>query len=304
MNVEELREQLEQLAGPQAEAPTDARAAVRRRVARHRRRAGVTSLVAALLVVGIVGVGVRAIEDPPVRVSTAPSTAAPRRDVPCLTGVKTVPAKDVPADVARWADDAAVVGGGELWTVRSLLSLEPTFQSGVWHAKIGWFTKPFGVPRFSGRRLDGPGTFHGDGTAATNASGTWVASGLDFSAEGCWEVTASYDTSQITFRLLVGDPPRPLAIGTVSGTLRLGGGLSAREDAIPGTVTFMRADGSDVSAVATSDGTFSIDVPVGTYAVTATSPNYQHGGATCRADKPVVVTRGRTSRVHVKCLTR
>jgi hypothetical protein len=300
MNVEELREQLDLLAGPEVHTTTDARERVRRRVGRHRRRIGATSALAAGLVVAIVGVGVLNTRDSQVKVRTVPSTAPRAHEIDCKTGVGTVPANEVPADVAAWSQGEPVVGHGELWTVRSLLSQEPTFQRGVWRTKIAWFTRPFGIPRFSGRRLDGPGTFRGEGNAATDASGTWVASGLEFSAEGCWEVTASYDISRITFRILVGDPPRPLAIGRISGTLReIGGPRPGLDRSVPGTIS-IEGDSTAVAA-STSTGEFSVRVPVGTYNVTGTSPLVNEGREKCVVSDPVIVENGRTTRVTVVC---
>jgi hypothetical protein len=220
MNIEELREQLGELAGPTPTATTAARDTVRRRVDRHRRRLSATSALAAVIVVAIVGVGVWNVQDSPVKVRTVPSTSrAPEFE--CATGVMAVPKTDVPLEVYGWADGAPVVGHGELWTVRSLLSQTPTRDGGVWRVKIAWFTRPFGIPRIDGRRLDSPGTFRADANEATDARGTWVASLLEFSRPGCWEVTARFGLSKVVFRILVGDPPQPLATGTIAGALRL-----------------------------------------------------------------------------------
>lgn len=301
MNIEELREQLEQLAGLPSRPTAEARDGVRRRVNRHRRRMGATSAMAAALVVAIIGVGVWNAQDSAVKVRTVPSTTSRAHEIGCETGVETVPANEVPSDVAAWADGEPVVGHSELWTVRKLLTLAPTFDHGIWRAKIAWFTRPFGIPKINGRRLDGPGTFRGDANSATDQRGTWVASGLAFSQAGCWEVTASFDNSGIVFRILVGDPPRPLAIGTIAGTLReVGGPPPGLDRAIPGTIT---AEG-DTTAVATTTNTgdFSIDVPVGTYAVTGTSPLVNDGREKCLAERAaVVVERGRTTHVAVVC---
>ena len=262
---------------------------------------GASSAVAAGLVVAIVGVGVWNAQDSPVKVRTVPSTTPGAHEIECETGVETVPANEVPSDVAAWAGGEPVVGHGELWTARKLLSLAPTEDNGIWRAKIAWFTRPFGIPRIDGRRLDGPGTFHASADRADDQRGTWVASGLEFSQPGCWEVTASFDNSEIVFRILVGDPPRPLAIGTIAGTLReVGGPPPGLNVTIPGTISV--AGDATAAATRTSTGSFSVDVPAGTYTVTGTSPMINDGRQQCVTERPVgrvVVVPDRTILVTV-----
>ena len=284
MNIEELREQLEQLAGLPSRPTAEARDGVRRRVNRHRRRMGATSAMAAALVVAIIGVGVWNAQDSAVKVRTVPSTSSRAHEIGCETGVETVPANEVPSDVAAWADGEPVVGHGELWTARSLLSLAPTEDHGIWRAKIAWFTRPFGIPKINGAPARRPRHLHASTPIRDRPEGNLGRVGVSSSRPGCWEVTASFDNSQIVFRILVGDPPRPLAIGTIAGTLReVGGPAPGLDRAIPGTIT---AEG-DTTAVATTTNTgdFSVDVPVGTYAVTGTSPLVNDGREKCLAER-------------------
>jgi hypothetical protein len=296
VNLEELRDQLEQLAGPETRATAAARDAVRRRVGRHRRRMGATSAVAGALVIAIVGVGLLKAQDSQVKVRTVPSTAPPPN---CRLGdVGTVPANKVPADVAAWSHGEPVVGHGALWTVTKLLSNAPTLDHGAWRTKIAWFTRPFGIPDLRGRRLDGAGTFHADANRAVNASGVWVASSLEFSAAGCWEVSVGYRNVGLVFRILVG-PAR----GTISGSLlEVGGPAPGLDVAIPGAISVESATAS--AAASTSTGDFSVDVPAGTYTVSGTSPRYNGGLSKCYAEGPVVVRRGRTTTVKVICAVR
>jgi hypothetical protein len=182
-----------------------------------------------------------------------------------------------------------------LWTVRSLLSRAPTLDQGTWRTKIAWFTRPFGIPRFGGRRLDGAGTFHGEGNAATDQHGTWVASSLEFSAAGCWEVTVSYENTKIVVRILVGAER-----GTISGRLReVGGPAPGLDRSVPGTIS-IEGDSTAVGA-STSTGEFSVQVPVGTYTVTGTSPLVNDGREKCVVSDPVIVESGRTTKVTVIC---
>ena len=97
-----------------------------------------------------------------------------------------LPTADVPADVAAWAGDRNVIGSGGLWTARSATAVTFIALDGGWYLKFSWYTRPHGLPEITGRRLDGPGTFHADVNDATDSRGTWVVSGLSFSTVGCW----------------------------------------------------------------------------------------------------------------------
>jgi hypothetical protein len=210
MNIEDLRAQLEQVAGPERRPSGDAREAVHRRVRRARRRTSAITAIVGVLVVAIVVAGVHAAQESPVGVRTLGSTTASApTGSECTLSPPTIPAADVPSDVASWAGGAPVVGGNGLWARASALSVPGIHDGTIWRLKIGWFTKPFGIPTFAGGRIDGPGVFHGNGDPAFDQRGEWVVSSLEFSTAGCWEVTVRYITGAITFRILVGDPAQP-----------------------------------------------------------------------------------------------
>jgi hypothetical protein len=309
MNLEELRAELDRLAGPEALPTGDVRAAVRRRADRARRRLGATAatatVVVGVLVAVLVGGALRGGNRSNIDVLTVPPTATTTADLidhVCDPHVAVTPATDVPADVASWAQGAPVVGSGELWTVRSAIVNPSASQpDGTWLLKFPWFTRPFGLPRIVGRRLDGGGSFHADANAATDARGRWISSSLVFSAAGCWEVTGRFDRATISFRTLVGNPPRPLAIGTIAGTLReVGGPPPGRDLTVAGVVRVEGARGS-WQGQTTPRGDFSVDVPAGTYRVTGSSPTYDNNLRDACGGGTVVVTRGHTTRVQVIC---
>ncbi len=134
----------------------------------------------------------------------AANNAIPNASSTCEPGVTTVPKSKVPADVARWAHGAAVVGHGALWTIRSALSITPSRQrNGSYLLKFPWYTRPSGLLAISGHRRDGPGAFRSDESEATDANGRWVASTFTFSQPGCWEVTGRYHRSTLRFRIRV-----------------------------------------------------------------------------------------------------
>ena len=113
----------------------------------------------------------------------------------------------VPDDVLKWSADTDVIGSGSLWTKRANTSVAPIPLDGAWYLKFSWYLRPQGLPVITGRRLDGPGTFPADVNSATDSRGTWVVSGLNFSTTGCWEVTARYAGSEITFDIEAGRTP-------------------------------------------------------------------------------------------------
>ncbi len=98
----------------------------------------------------------------------------------------------------------------------------------------------------------------------------------------------------------------PQADGTVTGTLEAVGGPVASPAPgtprpLPGTITLRSPEGTTFTATATSDGTFSIGVPAGSYTATGRSPLYQSGAVDCQASGPLTVTAGATSWVDVTC---
>jgi hypothetical protein len=87
----------------------------------------------------------------------------------------------------------------------------------------------------------------------------------------------------------------------VKGTLQAAGGSpGATPQALAGEVT-LHGNGTKFGIAVGADGRFSIRVPVGTYTVTAQSPQYEGGTADCQAPGPVTVTKGVTSSVEVDC---
>jgi hypothetical protein len=101
------------------------------------------------------------------------------------------------------------VGDSALWTIRSAIDVPGSHQSNIWRAKFPWYTRPFGLPTITGRRLDGTGTFRADAHPATDSRGTWVVSSLEFSRPGCWEVISRYGSSSIRFRMHILTNARP-----------------------------------------------------------------------------------------------
>jgi hypothetical protein len=95
-------------------------------------------------------------------------------------------------------------------------------------------------------------------------------------------------------------PPGPT--GTLTGTLQaVGGAGGVGPRALSGQITLHGSSGHIVGITVGADGRFSNHVPVGTYTVSAQSPQYEGGNAVCRASGPVVVTKGVTTKVQVAC---
>lgn len=95
-------------------------------------------------------------------------------------------------------------------------------------------------------------------------------------------------------------PSGPL--GTVAGKLQaVGGSSSTGPQALAGQITLHGPNGLKFSITAGADGRFSAPVTVGTYTVTARSPQYEGGSTDCTAPAPVTVTQGVTSSVEVDC---
>jgi hypothetical protein len=95
-------------------------------------------------------------------------------------------------------------------------------------------------------------------------------------------------------------PPGPT--GTLTGTLQAVGGPSGvGPRALSGQVTARRSNGArDIISVG-RNGRFSVPIPVGTYTISAQSPQYDGGTADCNASGLVTVTKGLTSSVKIDC---
>jgi len=94
--------------------------------------------------------------------------------------------------------------------------------------------------------------------------------------------------------------------GTISGHLyRVGGPAPGLPTPVPGTidVTGQSAGTKDVTAEAGPDGSFSVEVPVGTYSLRGGSPLIQDGAPGCHArdHQPTVVRAAQTSETDVIC---
>ena len=90
--------------------------------------------------------------------------------------------------------------------------------------------------------------------------------------------------------------------GTVTGTLETVGGTSgAGPRALSGQVTLDGSGGKIATITVGANGRFSVPATVGTYTVSAQSPQYKGGTADCHASGPVIVTKGVTTTVQVDC---
>lgn len=95
-------------------------------------------------------------------------------------------------------------------------------------------------------------------------------------------------------------PPTPTLTpeyGTVTGTLELAAILTRP---IKGTLYLHGSRNVSLRAVASSDGSFALRVPVGSYGISGRSPLYQSGSQDCWAG-PVTVGVRQTVRVTVIC---
>ncbi len=137
----------------------------------------------------------------PTSTSTTPtSRAAGAR--PCASAIPAVAPDRVPRDLA--SGDQRVVGSGALWTIEGALHLHGNHQLRGWVIKMPWFTRPFGIPLITARRIDGVGTFRATADEAMDQNGKWVASNLIFSTAGCWAVTARFRASTLRFDARIG----------------------------------------------------------------------------------------------------
>ena len=184
MNVDELRDQLDELAGPEPRAtPTRAKRCARRVRRRappaQRDRPRMSPSLAAVLVVAIVAAGVRRLDTPGSRAhARRRSTTVPPSSAMPLSASRAVPPSDVPSDVAAWATAgrgrSAAASCGPC--ARSI-ARDADPRPAVYRLKIGWFTRPFGIPTIYGSPARRTGPFRGDGNEAIDQRGR--VGGLD-----------------------------------------------------------------------------------------------------------------------------
>lgn len=95
-------------------------------------------------------------------------------------------------------------------------------------------------------------------------------------------------------------PPGPT--GMLTGTLQeVGGPAGIGPQAVGGVVTLHGPGGHIAAVTVGANGRFSAPATVGTYTVTARSPQYEGGTADCHASGPITVTKGATTKVDVDC---
>jgi hypothetical protein len=94
----------------------------------------------------------------------------------------------------------------------------------------------------------------------------------------------------------------PGQTGTVTGTLQaVGGPPAVGPRALSGQVTLNGSSGKIATITVGANGRFSVPATVGTYTVSAQSPQYKGGTADCHASGPITVTKGATTKVDVDC---
>ena len=90
--------------------------------------------------------------------------------------------------------------------------------------------------------------------------------------------------------------------GTVTGTyIRAGGPQGTPNVPLPGTITFRGSDGSVINVNSDSTGKFTVQLPPGRYAVTATSSLIGDGKSPCSQSLNTQVQAGRTVTLGVVC---
>ncbi len=94
------------------------------------------------------------------------------------------------------------------------------------------------------------------------------------------------------------------SIGTLGGVVETVGGPAPGSPHPVRATVIVRGAGRSVVEVSTApDGAFSIDLPAGTYQVTARSPRYQDGRGVCHpgSASTIGVQPGRTTKVRITC---
>jgi hypothetical protein len=224
----------------------------------------------------------------------------------------------------------ATTDGGRTWTQRAqppatfvqFLNADRGFALGLTGnnnpSAVVWTTKDGGRSWQQARRTAGSGasapgpTSDIDEIDFVNASLGW-ATPVDISSEPANYVatpnTAPFtfwqtDDAGATWSLVTPTFLRSSTVGTgvVRGTLEaVGGPPPGTPRPLTGSITLRDSDGTVVTAATGSDGAFSAQVPIGTYAITGRSPLYDGGNVDCPSSGPVTVTGGATIIVVVAC---
>jgi hypothetical protein len=94
----------------------------------------------------------------------------------------------------------------------------------------------------------------------------------------------------------------PGSTGTVSGRIQAVGGTPLmRPRALSGQVTLYGSGGKIATITVGANGRFSVPATVGTYTVSAQSPQYKGGTVDCHASRSITVTKGTTTKVDIDC---
>jgi len=99
--------------------------------------------------------------------------------------------------------------------------------------------------------------------------------------------------------------PAP-STGTVTGYLQMVGGPATLAGGtpsfrVPGTITAVSPHGTQHGPAA-KNGAFTLVLPVGTYTLTGTSPQYNSGQGRCIAVSKVVIRAGAITHADVTCV--
>jgi hypothetical protein len=164
-----------------------------------------SQVLTGLLALLLLGVACTGGESPTSAASSARGTgASPAADCPT-----TRPSGSPPPAVALLNRGAPFedphrtdwYGNDSLWTGLANWSIPSNRdpQTGLIAVKIPWFRAEPGQVQVSGKPFGGsPGTFRADvGTVAEYAPTGFVPSVLEFGRPGCWELTASLNSSQL-----------------------------------------------------------------------------------------------------------
>lgn len=81
-----------------------------------------------------------------------------------------------------------------------------------------------------------------------------------------------------------------------------GGPLPGQNRPTNGKVEAMDQSGNTFSVAVSENGQFVLHLPMGTYSLTGSSPNYDGGKGKCFGSHKITVSRGQTTRPIVSCL--